>query len=507
MRRRVTSVGSLFSGRATTALSRRLDTLRAALEVTVPGADRQDSEHGAEFAARTLLALCARVVTSLDTADLWAIYVAVSTTYPDRSTMERLESAVAAGSPSGLADLTLEIGLAAGERFGNLSADVRLVSGVIVDVTFSAISDHNTGIQRVVRSAARWWALDPAVTLVAADGGPSMHRMLTADEANRVSRWNEPVEHVASRVQSTDLVIPWHAVVLIPEVPAIERIAGLSELARHSGNNIAIVAHDAIPITGREYVAAAEMERFARYLELVTAAAVVIAVSESAATEFRGIRKSSQARGNPGFDVGFRRLPMELAADASGGVEAPLPVVLVVGSREPRKNQDAVLYAAERLWREGLQFELVLVGAWGWSTRTFRFWLRRARAAGRPVSAPNSLGDDDLWRAYDSAWFTVFPSLQEGFGLPIVESLAHGVPVITSDYGSMAEIAEDGGCLTIDPRDDEQLVTAMRSLLVDSDLRGRLVREIATRPRDSWEQYAAAVIDTVGLYLPTGTTG
>jgi len=501
------SAASPFSERAVTALSRRLDVVRVALNVTVSGADRQDSEHGAQLAARTLLALSSRVVTSLDSAELWAIYVAVSTTYPDRLTMERLESAAAVGSPGRLADLTLELGLAAGERFGNLSADVRLVSGVIVDVTFSAISDHNTGIQRVVRSASRWWALDPAVTLVAADGGPSMHRTLTADEAHRVSRWNEPIDGVSSRAEPTDLVIPWHAVVLIPEVPAIERIASLSELARHSGNNVAIVAHDAIPITGREYVPAAETERFARYLELVTGATVVTAVSESAATEFKGIRESSLAHGSASFDVGFRRLPMELPVLARGRVKTRVPVVLVVGSREPRKNQDAVLYAAERLWREGLEFELILVGAWGWSTGAFRSWLRRVRAAGRPVSAPHSLDDDDLWRAYDVAWFTVFPSLQEGFGLPIVESLAHGVPVITSDYGSMAEIAAGGGCLTIDPREDEQLVIAMRSLLIEPELRSRLAREIAARPRDSWEQYATDVMDIVKLYLPVGAEG
>ena len=72
------------------------------------------------------------------------------------------------------------------------------------------------------------------------------------------------------------------------------------------------------------------------------------------------------------------------------------------------------------------------------------------------------VGDDDLWNAYERAAFMIFPSLHEGYGLPIAEALAHGTPVITSDFGSTAEIARDGGCLLVDPRDDEQIVDAMR---------------------------------------------
>ena len=88
----------------------------------------------------------------------------------------------------------------------------------------------------------------------------------------------------------------------------------------------------------------------------------------------------------------------------------------------------------------------------------------------------------ELHNAYSRARFTVFPSLHEGFGLPVAESLEHGTPVITTNYGSTEEIGRDGGAILIDSNDDEELVAAMRRLLTDDELIEQLRRE---HPRSS----------------------
>jgi glycosyltransferase involved in cell wall biosynthesis len=98
--------------------------------------------------------------------------------------------------------------------------------------------------------------------------------------------------------------------------------------------------------------------------------------------------------------------------------------------------------------------------------------------------------DEDLWNAYRTARFTVFPSLHEGFGLPVAESLAVGTPAITSSFGSTAEVAADGGTLLVDPRDDADLTAAMRRLLTDADLVQDLAAAAAARPRRTWDDYA-----------------
>jgi glycosyltransferase involved in cell wall biosynthesis len=95
-----------------------------------------------------------------------------------------------------------------------------------------------------------------------------------------------------------------------------------------------------------------------------------------------------------------------------------------------------------------------------------------------------------LERAYASAAFTVFPSLHEGFGLPVAESLLHGTPVVTTNYGATAETGAHGGALLIDPRSDTELTDAMRTLLTDDVALRRLRGQIASRPERSWQDYA-----------------
>jgi len=183
----------------------------------------------------------------------------------------------------------------------------------------------------------------------------------------------------------------------------------------------------------------------------------------------------------------------ELAAAAAELTIPAMPMVLCVGTHEPRKNHLALLHAAELLWREGVQFNLVLLGGRSWNDSRFRQALDEARARNRPVSTPAAMSDAMLWAAYRLARVMVFPSLNEGYGLPVAEALACGTPVITSGYGSMAEIAADGGGLLVDPRDDHDLARALRTLLTDDAEHARLAAEAAARPVRTWDDYARDV--------------
>jgi glycosyltransferase involved in cell wall biosynthesis len=175
----------------------------------------------------------------------------------------------------------------------------------------------------------------------------------------------------------------------------------------------------------------------------------------------------------------------------SSNVSPDEPLVIVVGSHEPRKNHDAIVFAAERLWAEGIRFHLRFIG--GGSRQVTHRFDRRARALarrGHSIEVRRSAKDNELLASYHEARFTVFPSLDEGFGLPLAESLALAVPAITSDYGSTAEIARDGGCLVVNPRDDDAIVGAMRTLLTDDKVHERLVTECRARPVRTWSDFA-----------------
>ena len=166
-----------------------------------------------------------------------------------------------------------------------------------------------------------------------------------------------------------------------------------------------------------------------------------------------------------------------------------LPLVFVVGSHEPRKNHLAVLHAAELLWREGHQFSLTFIGGNSWNSESFHDTLTALAGAGRPVESISAASDDLLWGGYRVARFTIFPSLNEGFGLPLAESLACGTPAVTSDYGSMREIVEpaEARCLST-LATTTPWPTGCGALTDDSC--SDAPRAGASRPRRTWDMYA-----------------
>ena len=120
--------------------------------------------------------------------------------------------------------------------------------------------------------------------------------------------------------------------------------------------------------------------------------------------------------------------------------------------------------------------------------------MREATASNPNIVYRGYLPDDELRHLYRSAAFTVFPSVVEGFGLPIAESLSYGKPCICADFGAMAEIAEGGGCLAVDTRDPGRLADAIAQLALEPDRLEALSEEAAKRPQTSWPDYAQSLL-------------
>jgi glycosyltransferase involved in cell wall biosynthesis len=99
------------------------------------------------------------------------------------------------------------------------------------------------------------------------------------------------------------------------------------------------------------------------------------------------------------------------------------------------------------------------------------------------------VNDETLHEVYRSCRFTVYPSLFEGFGLPIAESLWHGKPVVCGGNGALGEVACGGGCLIVDQTSAEALADGIKKLLVDRPLYARLRDEARARKFRSWADY------------------
>ncbi len=195
----------------------------------------------------------------------------------------------------------------------------------------------------------------------------------------------------------------------------------------------------------------------------------VAAVSPSTAAEFSGLRHrtadtgAATARWSRRSRWARRRCPRRPPASARRSV----PNILVVGSHEPRKNHLAVLHAAEVLWREGVVFSLTFIGGSGWGEE-FPSGSRAPASLGRPMCRSPRRVRRRPRGGLPSAAFTVFPSLHEGFGLPVAESIAPGVPRSSRpNFGATAETAGAGGAALVDPRDDGVSPRRCASLLTD----------------------------------------
>jgi glycosyltransferase involved in cell wall biosynthesis len=153
----------------------------------------------------------------------------------------------------------------------------------------------------------------------------------------------------------------------------------------------------------------------------------------------------------------------------AGKYRLTFPFILYVGRIQARKNLARLVEAYSRLRKQGLDAKLVLVGKKDWQSAQL---LEKIKELGleNSVIFPGFVPFEDLPLFYNAAEVFVFPSFFEGFGLPVVESMASGVPTITSLGSSLEEVAGNGAIL-IDPRDTDSITAALGKVLGDPCLR------------------------------------
>jgi alpha-1,3-rhamnosyl/mannosyltransferase len=161
-------------------------------------------------------------------------------------------------------------------------------------------------------------------------------------------------------------------------------------------------------------------------------------------------------------------------AEIASGLGVTKPFVLNVGSLEPRKNLAGVLDCLDAL-PDDLAHDLLLVvvASAGWHDREIRRRLDPLIGSGRIVLV-GDLREEELVALYRAAEALVYPSLAEGFGLPVIEAMACGTPVVTSDRSSMREVAGDAALL-VDPEDPKSIAAGVARAVRDTETRRRLV--------------------------------
>jgi Glycosyltransferase len=375
---------------------------------------------------------------------------------------------------------------------------------LLIDLSHTSHTPARTGIQRVARSILQhlgnqavpvtrdpfldaWRRLEPweLANLAQTQGG-----------RKRGARWPFAAK-LRGRLRRTFGRTSAHALrgdfdaLIEPELftPAVAR--NFPQLFSHVRGPCVALFLDALPLRFPEFTPPATVARFPAYLRELLQFDGIAAISadsrDSLLSYWRwlGISNPPPVLALP---LGVDPIPTKrnLIDYPSSGAS---PVVLSVGTLEGRKNHLALLDAAESLWSRGAAFELRLIGHANATGAAALARLRSLQAAGRPLRYDGPASDETIARAYADCTFTVYPSIAEGFGLPVIESLALGKPCICSARGALGEISLHGGCLALDSVDAPSLATAIDSLLQHPSRLAELADAARRRTFKSWADY------------------
>jgi FkbM family methyltransferase len=375
-------------------------------------------------------------------------------------------------------------------------------------------TNTNTGVQRLTRCLAGalmeleaeivfvcWDAQQKALVrakraeleYLSAMNGPNF----TNEFLSKYTGINSGMSLLNEQVSSEQTDGAW---LLIPEV--INKLTGgvtpapaVIDYARKHHIKTAFVFYDAIPLKLKDYNSSTTSH--AEYMKCLGFADIVLPISRFSREDLVGYLVNNQGF-KPETLPTVRVLPLPAEVCKTPRVTGHTDsgddiIILCVGTVEPRKNQLVLLQAFQQLCDRfpGAPLKLIISGNLHPKVAiAFRQMVRR----NRKIAYLEYADDARLADVYQQCSFTVFPSVEEGFGLPIAESLWYGKPVICASFGSMAEIAKGGGCLTIDTRSVSEMEDALGKMVFDKELRNRLMAEAVSRPLKSWRDYALEVL-------------
>ena len=356
--------------------------------------------------------------------------------------------------------------------YGASASRTKAIRCWFVDVTRIATQDLGTGVHRVVRSVLASWLRSPPP-------GIRVEPVRFEDGDYRFAR-----RYATALLQVDDLplaegiVQPRHGDMFVGLDWAPEALsAAAARIAdwRRGGVETAFIVHDLLPVRLPAFFHAYSRDLNDRWLrDMSRLADRVVCVSNATAQDYRAWLKDAapafQFLRPPGVDT-FRLGvdPGVIAgdtADLRDTLRAAIvqrPTLLMVGTLEPRKGHRDALDAAERLWRDGVEFNLVIAGRRGWMVDDVIARLERHPRKGTMLHWHDDVSDRELGALYRHATALLAASLGEGYGLPLIEAAQHGLPVIARDIAVFREVM--GGRAVYLPHDAARWDEPLRSRL------------------------------------------
>lgn len=361
----------------------------------------------------------------------------------------------------------------------------------------TSIFPHNTGIQRCVRATAT--ALHNQGELIAPlvwNATSNCFGLAGQDALKHLSLWGGPA------VDSWCLKLPtrgsWIVVIELISGPNQPSQSLLRASADESGWNLLAIFHDDIPLSW--VGVSAKYHR--KYMLGLADYNIVLATSSSTRNALENFWYQ-----NGLLSVKTKLTTLPLAAEIpavarkySQGLNLSESLrLLFVSSLEPRKNHAALFKAMAWLQAHSeLFFNLVLVG-WPNDSQVLAK-LERAQDIGLPIVYEGMVSDQYLVELYADSNLSIYPSLLEGFGLPVLESCWLGTPCITSAVPALLDQIGVTGCFVLDKVDWFSIATALLTLQKHQDILDKLNKDVNKMELKSWREYASALLFNIQIY-------
>ena len=228
----------------------------------------------------------------------------------------------------------------------------------------------------------------------------------------------------------------------------------------------------------------------------------IVAVSGSTARDLQRVLKVPESKIDVihhGVDPAFNPQDSDRAAQyVAGKYGVSKHYALAVGTVQPRKNLVTLVEAMQILRDRGEgSFQLVVAGVRGWKNTKLDETIRRLGLTGEHIRFLGLVPEEDLPVLYSGSWLFVFPSHYEGFGLPLVEAMACGVPVIASNTSSIPEVVGDAALL-VPPTEPEAFAEAILRVRRDKELRTAMIEKGLRRAACfRWDKAAGQLLECI----------
>jgi len=387
---------------------------------------------------------------------------------------------------------------------------------VIVDVTNASRDPANSGVVRVTRRICKEFQryLDPI--FVVWDSQSECYLLPNKSEFKQLGAFNGPLPSDESKLSPDDHRVTLHEYLpslggafwlLFTETVDETHARVVRQYARDKDINLAAIFYDAIPVLYPDLCKdLATKHNHRQYMAGLAECDVVIPISNYSSQCLMDFWESNNING-------CKVIPNLLPGEFGGAgrtvkipeVGAESADILCVSTLEPRKNHKTLVQACLLLQEKypNLDWNLTLVGNRYAGAFDIAEYVQSISAKNPRIRWLGVVDDVTLHNLYEKASFTIYPSIIEGFGMPILESLWHGKPCICYNEGVMAELAKDGGCLTTDVNNVNSLSDAIYRLVTDKELFLKLSQEAVTRKIKTWDDY---ILGLLSILISESTT-